>query len=110
MQMTFSKKHKTLIAHIAGELDQHAAKEIRQRLDAELERGFLNLLFDLSALTFMDSAGIGVIIGRFKNVQAAGGQVLLAGAGPQVQRVLKISGIEKLIRLYATVDEALQAL
>lgn len=110
MELNFKTQNKILVAQICGELDQHYAKSIREAIDQNLGKGFSHLAFDFSRLDFMDSAGIGVIIGRYKNVTATGGKVAVCGANPQVDRILKISGIPKIIPCFDSVDAAVKSL
>ncbi|MCH5209425.1 MAG: anti-sigma factor antagonist [Oscillospiraceae bacterium] len=94
MELFLSGKHHTLIVRIYGELDHHAAIGIRESVDRELSRtGARNVAFDLSRVTFMDSSGIGVIMGRYKVTKALGGRVILYGANEDVKRLINMSGI-----------------
>ena len=88
----------TLVAKLEGELDQHVATELRTRLDDEISKhNIINLIFDFKGVTFMDSSGIGVIVGRYKKIQARGGTTMVIRVQPQVDRVLEISGIKKIL-------------
>ena len=88
----------TLIVKISGDIDHHSATEIRETIDAEMEKFRIkNLVFDFDKVTFMDSSGIGVIIGRYKQIRARGGKTLIIRAKPQVDKLLELSGIKKII-------------
>lgn len=88
----------TLVVKLSGELDQHWAVELREEIDREISmRHIQNLVFDLAEVTFMDSSGIGVIIGRYKQIKARGGKTLLVRAQPQVDKLLELAGIKKLL-------------
>ena len=94
MELFLSGKHHTLIVKIYGELDHHAAISIRESVDRELARtGARNVAFDLSRVTFMDSSGIGVIMGRYKIAKTLGGRVIIYGASEEVGRIINMSGI-----------------
>ncbi len=96
MKMSISANGRTLNVHIAGELDHHASKELRESIDRALENsGAVNVAFDMSRTSFMDSSGIGVIMGRFKKVRALGGQIVIAGASQEILKIIEMSGIEK---------------
>ena len=74
MNVTIEKCGDELIAALAGEIDHHNSKQIREAIDAELERGGYKLLtFDLESVSFMDSSGIGIVLGRYKVVSKGGG-------------------------------------
>ena len=72
MKDSYTSAKSALVVKIEGELDQHSAVELRRSLDERISLGCDNLVFDLGRLEFMDSSGIGVIIGRYKNVTALG--------------------------------------
>ncbi len=108
MDVDLVKRSPNLIARLNGELDHHNADSIRNKLDAELEKGiFENLLLDLSQLSFMDSSGLGVILGRYKKVSQMGGQVVITGVTPQIQKLVELSGLTKLVNMYKDEDEAI---
>lgn len=108
MQIHFSIQDRNLIVKIEGEIDHHTSVEIREKVDREYRRKRArNIIFDFSNIQFMDSSGIGVLMGRYRNVMILGGNVALYGVGDQVDRVLSISGIYKIIRNYDSMDEAM---
>jgi len=101
----------TLVAVVKGELDDNNAANIREELDkAIMQSTVRNLVFDFSELDFMDSSGIGVIIGRYKNIQNVNGMVAIAALTPQVEKIIKMCGIEKIIKTYDTVTEAIESM
>lgn len=102
---------RTLVAHIGGELDQHSAVTVRRELDKVLKKsGVTNLVLDFSDLTFMDSSGIGVIIGRYKIVKSIGGDVILVYSSSNIDRMLTASGLKKIMPVCKTVPSALRKL
>lgn len=108
MQILFTMKDRNLIVKIEGEVDHHTSVEIREKVDREYQRKRArNIIFDLSKIQFMDSSGIGVLMGRYRNVMILGGNVALYGVGAQVDRVLSISGIYKIMKNYDSIDEAI---
>ena len=79
MDLKFKRKNKTLIILVAGEIDHHSSKELRSKTESALEQmGGRNIIFGFQEVTFMDSAGIGVMIGRYKQVQSLGGRIAIA--------------------------------
>lgn len=85
-----------LTVRIEGELDHHNAARIRQEIDAQIRSGKADcVVFDLRDVTFMDSSGIGVLLGRYK--QFADRDLFLTGANPEVDRLLKLSGVYTLM-------------
>lgn len=90
-----------LYAKAAGELDMAVSDEFRDRLNAALkESRTRNLLLDFSAVDFIDSSGLGVILGRFRQLAPLGGKVAIAGANPQIYRLLTAAGLHKVIDVY----------
>ena len=77
---------------IDGELDHHSAERVRKRLDREiLKSGDHEILLDLSGLTFMDSSGVGVLLGRYKLFAAR--HLFLTGASEEIDRLIRLSGL-----------------
>ncbi len=98
-----------LVAVLGGEIDQYGAAWLRSKLDVETElSGRKNLVLDLSAVSFMDSAGIGLIIGRGKRLASAGGRLALAGAGGKLRKILELSGVTRLYPLYPNYRSAVE--
>lgn len=82
---------------LSGELDHHAAHSLREQIDAAIERSVAKTLrLDFSGVTFMDSSGIGLIMGRYRLMTARGGRLLVVGASERLLRVMKLAGLEKL--------------
>lgn len=111
MYISFEEFDETLIVELSGELDHHSAVEVRNKMDDRLERdNFINLILNFKGVTFMDSSGIGVVIGRFKKLQRKKGRVIITNINENVRRVFDLSGMFKIIGLYKDVNEALRNL
>lgn len=110
MQVKLSKKGSTLIVGIIGELDHHTAEYVRQKIDSELIKSTTrNVVIDLSKLSFMDSSGIGVIMGRYKNVQQLNGKMAITVIGSQIRRILEMAGLNRIIPVYDSMDSAVNS-
>ncbi len=97
-QIGYEQLQSTLVLHLPPEIDHHSSKEIRERTEGYLREGQVrHLVFDFSQTTFMDSSGIGALLGRYKRMRERGGSVTIYGADPQIQRILRIAGVDKLI-------------
>ena len=108
--VTFLKRG-VLIVRIEGELDMHVADKFRETIDNALETsGVKYILLNLEAVKFIDSSGLGVILGRYKKINAAGGKVLVARIQPQVMQIFELSGLLKIITCYNSEAEALECL
>ncbi len=102
MVVSTQKKGETLYCALEGELDHHAAEKVRQELDKLLRDGSVrNMVLDLSQVNFMDSSGIGVLLGRYKTLQKRGGRLALAHVKPAVDRILEMSGIYRVLQRQA---------
>lgn len=111
MNFTYDIKHRNMIVKLSKEIDHHHAEEIRTRLDQLIDmHGIKNLIFDFSETEFMDSSGIGVIMGRYRKIKETNGGVGLIHVNEQIQKLLKLSGIYRLIKDYSNVQDAIKRL
>mgnify|MGYP004692412473 FL=1 len=93
------------------ELDHHVASSIREEIDDILmTRSVKNIVFDFENINFMDSSGIGVIIGRYKKISSEKGTVSVININSRVKKVFDLSGMNKIIKVYSTYEEALSSL
>ena len=94
-QVTLKQDGKTLTALLSGVIDPHWAAILREKIDERAAAAApAILILDFSAVTFMDSSGIGLILGRHKLVSAMGGVVVVQKAPKDIKRMLSIAGIE----------------
>ena len=111
MKIEFLQESRTLIVKIDCEIDHHTSETIRRKVDAEIQRLIpQRVIFDFSGVSFMDSSGIGVIMGRYKNVKRVNGATIMVNVKPAVKKVFEISGITKLIPQYDSINQALQSM
>ena len=83
---------------VAGELDHCSAPQIRQQLDDLLaDESIIHLVLDMENLTFMDSSGIGVLLGRLRKLAARGGSLSVKGMQPSVEKLFRLSGLDRVI-------------
>ena len=101
-----------LLARVEGELDLSSAGAFREALDARLNGadGAKHLVLNLARLTFMDSSGLGAILGRYRRISERGGRLVAADVPTHITRLLALSGLQKTIVTYATEAEALRNL
>ena len=101
----------TLIIYLPKELDHHVAGEIRQETNKYFEsRKIKDVIFDYSHAHFMDSSGIGLIMGRYREVRHLHGNVYIVGVNDKVKRILDISGLYRIAKKERTIVEALYAI
>lgn len=108
MQTDYKVIQRNLILAIGPELDHHEAGKIKKITDEQLRRSRAkNIILDFAQTEFMDSAGIGMIIGRYKEANLRGGKICIIHAGQSVQKLIEISGLYKLVYEYRDLNEAL---
>lgn len=94
MKVKVEERDGVLVAWLSGELDHHAADSVRQELDTALQRRRADkVVLDMSRLTFMDSSGIGVVLGRYKKVKEAGGRMAVRGLNDKMDKIMRLAGI-----------------
>ncbi|HZJ82520.1 MAG TPA: anti-sigma F factor antagonist [Clostridia bacterium] len=97
-----------LVIYLKGELDHHTAGDVRTYMDNKLEDPTIkNIVLDIGELGFMDSSGIGVLIGRYKIVSNRGGKLGVAHINSHIHRIFEVSGLYKIIKPYKGLQEAL---
>ena len=88
------------IAVLKGEIDHHSAKSAREQLDSFIINMQPDVLaMDMSGITFMDSSGIGLIMGRSKLMKECGGRLEVLNPQPYIRRVLRLAGIERIVKI-----------
>jgi len=95
-----------VVVTIAGDMDALTAEEVVQFINAQIERGQVALVADLSRVDFMSSAGLRVILAAVKAARASGGDFRLAGPQPGVSRTLNLAGFGSFLQIFPTVGEA----
>ncbi|MBP0724289.1 anti-sigma F factor antagonist [Bacillus sp. RG28] len=93
-------KENILCVRLAGELDHHTAEDLRLQVNEVLEKESIqHILLNLEQLTFMDSSGLGVILGRYKVIRNKGGEMVVCSISPSIKRLLDMSGLFKIVHL-----------
>ncbi|UNL84078.1 anti-sigma F factor antagonist [Priestia koreensis] len=104
-------KQGVLLARLGGELDHHTADYLRKEITAVLEKEWVqHMVLNLEHLTFMDSSGLGVILGRYKQIKNSGGEMVVCSIPIAIQRLFDMSGLFKIIGLEQDESHALQKL
>ena len=98
MESVYKKENKQLISKLEQDIDEYAVQKIRRKLDNEIERYMpKEVIFDFNNVSFMDSAGIGLIIGRYKLANMLGGKVQVTNMSSPVRKIFEMSGIQRII-------------
>lgn len=99
MHIRFMQQSDSITASLNGELDHHSAEKVKKELDRLIRRyKDADLVLDLKNLSFMDSSGLGVILGRYKALKAAGHSMYVKNPSRQIEKVFNVSGIYKIIK------------
>ena len=85
------------VVRLGGEIDVYTAPFVREKLDEQIHAGRADLVVDLSDVTFLDSTGLGVLVGRLKIARTRGGSLRLVGTAERVLRVFAITGLDKVL-------------
>ncbi len=100
MPVKIEINNRTIIAYLDGELDHHTAAKIREEIDEAIEKNMPScLILDFRDITFMDSSGIGLVMGRYKALKKHGAELHVINTSPQITKVMKLSGIERLAKM-----------
>ncbi|WP_051280073.1 anti-sigma F factor antagonist [Anaerovorax odorimutans] len=109
MHVSFEITDEILIASLDGELDHHTAAQIREEIDKKIDNFHCkHLIFNFKKVSFMDSSGIGVVMGRYNKMKELGGRVMVSGCSSYIDRILNMSGIYTIAPKYNNVNEALK--
>lgn len=108
--MQYEVQGNCLVIYISDDLDHYAVTTIREETDRLIEReGIKHIIFDFAGVGFMDSSGIGLIMGRYKKVMFMGGKAAVTNVGETVNRIFLLSGLYRIIEKFDGIPEALKA-
>jgi stage II sporulation protein AA (anti-sigma F factor antagonist) len=111
LKIDMETKHDVLCIRLSGELDHHTADELREKAITVIEKNEIrHIVLNLEHLAFMDSSGLGVILGRYKQIKQVHGEMVVCAISPAIQRLFDMSGLFKIIKMELTEEFALQRL
>lgn len=94
-----------IIVKLSGDLDHHVTEEIRSEIDMNIEnRGIKNIAFDFKNVSFMDSSGIGLIMGRYKKIRPMGGEIFVSNLNCRMQRIFSLFGLNGITERSSKID------
>ena len=96
-----------VVVEIAGEVDAYTGAPLRERLVGLDLAGYHHLVIDMTAVGFMDSSGLGILVGAAKRARVNGGEVTIVGAAERILSVLRITGLTRVFPVFSTVAESL---
>ena len=97
------------VVHLGGEIDVYTAPLVREKLDEQIQAGRTDLVVDLTEVSFLDSTGLGVLVGRLKLARTRGGSMRLVGTDDRDLKVFSITGLDKVFEIHPDVESALAA-
>ena len=98
MAVKLETRENVIVARLEGEIDHHTARELREEIDEAVEQARpRELVLDFGEVSFMDSSGIGLILGRFRMMRLFSGKLSVTGADPRIRTMMKLAGIEKIV-------------
>lgn len=111
MQTEFERFGGELLIHMAGEIDHHSAEKLKERIDgAAKDPSTAKVYMDFSRVTFMDSSGVGVILGRYRKLSERGIPLAIYGPSPRMQRILDLASLQRIIPICGDLESARRAL
>ena len=109
LSITSEARGEVTVVHVGGEIDVYTAPVLREHLDEHISAGRHHLVVDLGGVSFMASTGLGVLVGRLKLVRVADGTLRLVCASDRILNVFSITGLDKVFKIFPSVDDALAA-
>jgi anti-anti-sigma factor len=106
MELEYEAIGQAGVLRVQGRLTMAAAGELKAAVDREVAAGRTLVVVDLGGTTFLDSSGLGALVGGLRATRAAGGDLRIAGVGPQVRTVLELTTMDRVLRPYDTVEDA----
>lgn len=102
-QVIYETRGETLVIHVGGEIDHHSAVAVRTGIDERLaEERPQKVMLELSGVDFMDSSGLGLIMGRYALVKKYGGSLSVLDPSPAVVKIIKLAGMERMVSILRT--------
>ena len=100
MAVSIVAKGEAVTACLDGEIDHHTAANLRSEIDKAVDEHKPTLLvLDFKNVSFMDSSGIGLVMGRYKTISEVGGELAIINTSPQIGKVMKLAGMERLAKI-----------
>lgn len=98
MEIEYFNEKSILTVKFTEDIDQHIADKLRRKMDDEIEKYIpKKVIFDFSSISFMDSSGIGMILGRYKLVKMLGGNIELINVNKSIKKIFEMSGVTRII-------------
>lgn len=111
LQLDMQQLQSVMIVRLSGELDHHSADMLRTKMEEVIEsQSLMHIILSMKNLHFMDSSGLGVILGRYKQITARGGKMVVCDVNPSIYRLFEMSGLFKIVSIEENESHALSSL
>lgn len=110
MELQLEVRGSAMVARLSGEIDLAVADTLRSSLENTLDNnpGVKDIVVSLGGVQYIDSSGLGVLLGRYKRVSRTGGRVFLVGAPPTVRRIVEMSGLFRIMMEFPSEEDAIK--
>lgn len=98
------------VLKVAGEIDLYTSPDFKSAIISIIDSGAKDIIIDLTDVSYMDSGGFGVLLGAVRKVKPLGGSINLVGCGENIRRILSITRLDTIFKLFESVDEAVKAI
>lgn len=98
------------VVNVQGEVDVYTAPKLKEEIHNRLDSGENKVVVDLTNVAYMDSSGLGVLIGALKRAREEGGDLMVASPNPRISRILDVTGLSRIFNVRATMQEAVDVL
>ena len=106
MQMKAYLSEDNLVVKLEGEIDHHSVAGVREELDRMIvENKPGTMILELSEIDFMDSSGLGLVLGRYRRLRETGARMFIKNPGVRTERILSMAGVDKLVKIIKTQDK-----
>ena len=106
MEFEYIKEDKLLIVKIIAEIDHHTTEKLRRKIDNEITRYMpRKVIFDFSNVAFMDSSGIGMVLGRYKLTKMLNGDFEIINVNSRMRKIFDMSGVARIIKIKNMEDD-----
>lgn len=109
LSMSTTERDDVVIVTVSGEVDVYTAPQLRSVLEERIVAGHTRIVVDLKEVGFLDSTGLGVLVGRLKAVKKLGGWLRVVCTDERILRLFGITGLDRVLAIHDTVDAALAA-
>ena len=108
MSLNIMVEENIIIFNISGDIDHHTCENIREKIDTSvIEKNLKNIIIDMRKIDFMDSSGIGLVMGRYRVLSRFDGKLVVVSEDEKINRVLKMSGVDKFVAIVDNIEKAM---